>query len=247
MVLRMNKKYFYSKFLLVFLVVLFICSTFFVSAKDYGDFSINLPKGYKYALKNDKKTEIADIVGVSKKEIENYFSDGKLEFLAVNSDNTSQIKLSVLEDDFSKKIVSFNNLDDNRLLQLANSFFTGSYDNVTANAKVVENNNHKYLKYSEKLTDSGGQYTVTQFITVYNGKIYRFSVSFTAKQGESFDNEIFKGFMLKEKNENSLVLKTVLIFGVLVFSAVIIFAIFGIVKTYKNDKSAKQNDFDEEI
>lgn len=238
MVSVMNKKAFYSKILLVFLVVIFSFGTLFVLAEDYGDFSVNLPSGYKYALKNDKKTEIADIVGVDEKALESYFQNSKLEYLAVNEDNTSQIKLSVGEDEFSKRIVSFNNLLDDQIIELANSFFTGSYETVTANSKIVKKQSFKYLKYSEKLTDSGGVYTVTQFVTVYDGKIYRFSVSYTNAQGEGFDEEIFDGFELKEKRENNSLLKTLLIAGVLVFSAVIIFAVVGIVKSYK-DKSVQ--------
>ena len=232
----MNKKYFYSKILLGFLVFLLVLGSFFVSAEDYGDFSLNLPNGYKYALKSDEKSEIADIVGLSEKELESYYDKGKLELLAVNSDNTSQIKLSVLEDDFSKKIVSFNNLTDDRLIVLANSFFSGSYEDVAANTKVIKSQNSKYLKYSEKLTDSGGEYTVTQFITVYDKKTYRFSVSYTAKQGENFDDEVFNGFKLKEKEEAPSIFKTLVIFGILVFSALIIFAAVGIFKSYKKEK-----------
>lgn len=241
MVSVMNKKYFYSKILLCFLVAILVLGSLFVSAEDYGAFSINLPNGYKYALKSEKKSELADIVGVSENELESYFDKGKLELLAVNGDNTSQIKLSVLEDDFSKKIVSFNNLTDDRILLLANSFFSGSYEDVTENAKVIKKQNSKYLKYSERLNDSGGEYTVTQFITVYDGKTYRFSVSYTEKQGNDFGDKVFKDFKLKEKDEISPLLKTVLIFGVLVFSALIIFAAVGIFKSYKKDESVEHS------
>lgn len=237
----MNKKYFYSKILLCFLVALLVLGSLFVSAEDYGAFSINLPNGYKYALKSEKKSELADIVGVSENELESYFDKGKLELLAVNGDNTSQIKLSVLEDDFSKKIVSFNNLTDDRILLLANSFFSGSYEDVTENAKVIKKQNSKYLKYSERLNDSGGEYTVTQFITVYDGKTYRFSVSYTEKQGNDFGDKVFKDFKLKEKDEISPLLKTVLVFAILVFSALIIFAAVGIVKSYKKDESVEHS------
>lgn len=241
MVSVMNKKYFYSKILLCFLVALLVLGSLFVSAEDYGAFSINLPNGYKYALKSEKKSELADIVGVSENELESYFDKGKLELLAVNGDNTSQIKLSVLEDDFSKKIVSFNNLTDDRILLLANSFFSGSYEDVTENAKVIKKQNSKYLKYSERLNDSGGEYTVTQFITVYDGKTYRFSVSYTEKQGNDFGDKVFKDFKLKEKDEISPLLKTVLVFAILVFSALIIFAAVGIVKSYKKDESVEHS------
>ena len=236
----MNKKGFYSKFLLTLLVVLFVFSSFFVCAQNYGDFSIKLPSGYKSALKNENKKEIADIVGVAEKELDSYFEDGKLEFLAVNSDNTSQIKLSVSADDFSEKIISFNNLDDEKLLGLANSFFTGPYESVSKNTVVVNSNGCKYLKHKEKLTDSGGEYTVTQFITVYDGKTYRLSVSYTDNDSKNFDNQILKNFEIKEKDNISPLLKVALTVAVLIFAAVIISTSISIFNTYKTEKDQEK-------
>ena len=235
----MSSKRICFRVLFCVITMLFVLSVAYVSAEDYGDFSLQLPEGYKSSLKSESKSEIADIVGIEEKEIENYFSDGKLEFLAVDDDNTSQIKLSVLEDDFSKKIISFNNLDNERLLGLANSFFTGSYESVSKNTVVVNNNGNKYLKYKEKLEDSGGEYTVTQFITVCGSKTYRLSVSYTEKDGENLDTQIFKTFKIKEKDQVDILIKTVLIIAVLVFSVIIVSTVISI---YKNDKLEKENE-----
>lgn len=229
----MNKNRFFITALIFIITV--VITIFPVSAQNYGDFSLVLPDGYKSALKDEDKSHIADIVGMETDDLNNYFEVNSIEFFAVNSDNTSQIKLSVTEDDFSKKIVSFNNLDDKKITQLANSFFTASYKEVNEGVLIVKQNNCKFLKYEENLKDSGGEYTVTQFVTVNKGKTYILSVLYP-KTDIGLADEFFNSFKLSNRDNNlNTVNKIIIIFAVFVFSVIIIFTLINIFKVYKKD------------
>lgn len=223
----MNKKLIFGFLAFVLISVILSACCFCVFAQAVDDFSITLPDEYTSAFLDDDKSDVAEIVGISAEEVEDYFKKHGLKFLSVNKDNTSQIKLSVLEDEFSGKIISFNNLDNDKILKLANSLFTGEYEQVSEGTQIVEKDGLKFLKFKENLADNGGEYTVTQYVTVYGGKTYRLSVFVTGEQKDGFSDTVFKGFVLKQ-NTDALppLVKVFIIVGIVIFSVIIVLSIF---------------------
>lgn len=223
----MNKKLIsvFATFVLISVIISLSC--FFVLAESGDDFSITLPDEYTTAFSDDDKSGVAELVGISAEEVDDYFEKHSLKFLSVNKDNTSQIKLSVLEDEFSSKIISFNNIDDDKILKLANSLFTGSYEQVSEGTQIVEKDGLKFLKFEENLADNGGEYTVTQYVTVYGSKAYRLSVFVTGEQEDDFSDTIFNGFVVKP-NTDALppLVKVFIIVGIVIFSIIIVLSIF---------------------
>lgn len=222
----MNKKT--TSVILSFLLVLNLIFFFGILtfAQSDNEFQIEIPDGYITAFLADDKTEVANVIGITAKEVDDYFKNNYLEFLSVSEDNTSQIKLSVLADEFSSKIFSFNNLGDEQILKLANSLFTGSYEQVSDGAKIVRNNSVKFLKYEETLTDNGGEYTVTQYVTVYNGKTYRLSV-FIGGQEKNLSDTVFESLTFNQLNEGlSPLTKIFIIVGIVIFAVIIVLSIF---------------------
>lgn len=223
----MNKKLILGIITLLLTSIILFFSCISASAKSAEDFSITLPDEYITAFHDDNKSDIADAVGISADEVDDYFQKHNLKFLSVNKDNTSQIKLSVLEDDFSKKIISFNNLNNENILKLANSLFTGSYEQVSNGVKIVENNGIKFLKYKENLSDNGGEYTVTQYVTVYNSKTYRLSVFVTGEEQSDLSDTVFNSFSLKQNSDAlSPLVKIFIIVGIVIFAVIIVLSIF---------------------
>lgn len=223
----MNKKLISGIITLFLTSIILFSSCIIASAKSGEDYSITLPDEYITAYSDDDKSEVADAVGISADEANDYFQKHNLNFLSVSKDNTSQIKLSVLEDDFSKKIISFNNLDNEKILILANSLFTGSYEQVSKGVKIVENNGIKFLKYQENLSDNGGEYTVTQYVTVYNSKTYRLSVFVSGEEQSDLSDTVFNSFSLKQNSDTlSPLVKIFIIVGIVIFAVIIVLSIF---------------------
>lgn len=223
----MNKKFTLSFLTFILVLVILSACCLCVFAKSADDYSITIPDEYTTAFLEDDKSKVADIVGISAEKVEDYFKKHGLKFLSVNKDNTSQVKLSVLEDEFSSKIVSFSNLDDDKILKLANSLFTGGYEQVSKGTKLVEKDGLKFLKFEEKLTDTGGEYIVTQYVTVYGGKTYRLSVFVTGEQQDGLTDKVFNSFVLNQ-NTDALppLVKIFIIVGIVIFSVIIVLSIF---------------------
>jgi hypothetical protein len=99
-------------------------------------------------------------------EIVDYVNENNITYLAINRDNTKQIKRSETVDAFSKKVVDFNVLADDEIKNLANEI--SGFEN--SKGEVVTARGYKLLKSELKTKDSGGEYVLTQFVTVKNSK-----------------------------------------------------------------------------
>ena len=65
-----------------------------------GDIKITAPKGF-YSYKSGQSAEsTAKILGMTEAELENYCNENGIVFIAVNKDNTKQIRAYVTESEF---------------------------------------------------------------------------------------------------------------------------------------------------
>jgi hypothetical protein len=129
-------------------------------------------------------------------EIKYYLSQNNITYLAINGDNTKQIKRNEITDAFSQKVVDFSVLEDSEILNLANQI--SGFEN--SKGQVVTVGDIKLLKTEVKTKDSGGEYVLTQFVTVKGGKKITLSF-FTAGDGDrAYIETVLKEQFPKEKD-----------------------------------------------
>ena len=166
------------KKILISVVTVCVLLTTVISAVEVGnDF-------YLYG-RDDKK--LATALNMTEDEVKAYCEQNNINLLAVNSDNTKQIREIVQETEFSKTVKNLAVLKNNEILDL--TYQLCGIEN--AKGEVIEKDAYKYLKIEVKGKDSGGEYILTQYITVKNGKAI--TLSFYTSNGEdtSYTDKIF--------------------------------------------------------
>ena len=81
--------------------------------------------------------------------------------------------------------------------------------------------------------DTDGDYTVTQYLTVTDSKVYRISVLAYIVLPQSLDEEIFETFSINSKREkvektNKIIIVAVILISL--FVAIAVFLVIGIIK-----------------
>lgn len=208
-----------------------------VSALGY-EYSITPSDNFTFAKQGDDLTQIAKKLNMTTDDLNKYFSDNKLIYLAVSDDVKSQIKISVTEDEFSKKVNDISLLDDNALNNFAKS--------LSSDSSIVTNNDRKFVLVNDTHKDSGGIYTVTQYITICDGKTFYFIGYNDGKDISKEITSVFKTFTLNQQQSDSAdnnVFSIVIIIGIVVFGMVAIIMVIGIIrlkiKDYKESKDEK--------
>ena len=223
--------------ILTVIIVLLTILNMTVSALGY-EYSITPSDNFTFAKQGDDLTQIAKKLNMTTDDLNKYFSDNKLIYLAVSDDVKSQIKISVTEDEFSKKVNDISLLDDNALNNFAKS--------LSSDSSIVTNNDRKFVLVNDTHKDSGGIYTVTQYITICDGKTFYFIGYNDGKDISKEITSVFKTFTLNQQQSDSAdnnVFSIVIIIGIVVFSMVAIIMVIGIIrlkiKDYKESKDEK--------
>ena len=160
------------KKLLISVVALTVMLVTVVSAIEIGD------EFYLYG-RDDKK--LASTLSMTEEEVKTYCQQNYINLLAVNKDNTKQIREIVRETEFSKTVKNLAVLSDNEISDL--TFQLCGIEN--AKGKVISKDAYKYLKIEVRGKDSGGEYILTQYITVKNSKTV--TLSFYTSNGKDTD------------------------------------------------------------
>ncbi len=166
------------KKLLISVVALCVMLTTVVSATQIGD------DFYLYG-RDDKK--LASALSMTEEEVKKYCNDNDITLLAVNKDNTKQIREITRKTEFSKTVKNLAVLKNDEILSL--TYQLCGIENVKG--KVIEKDAYKYLKIEVKGKDSGGEYILTQYITVKNSKTVTLSFYTSNGKDTSYTDKIF--------------------------------------------------------
>lgn len=166
------------KKLLISVVAVCVLLTTVVSALEIGD------DFYLYGRDDNK---LATALNMTVDEVKSYCDQNNISVLAVNKDNTKQIREVVCETEFSKTVKNLAVLKNDEILDL--TYQLCGIEN--AKGKVIEKNAYKYLKIEVKGKDSGGEYILTQYITVRGGKSVVLSFYTSGKKDTSYTEDIF--------------------------------------------------------
>lgn len=219
---------------IVILVALFSIN---VSATTY-EYSISPSNSFTSVQYGDDLTEISQKLNMSTDDLSTYFNKNGLVYLAVSDDAKTQIRLSAFTDNFSSAVSDISYLDQNAL----NEFMSAVSEDDESSCELATSNGRKYIVVKDTLQDSGGAYTVTQYITICDSKTFYLSCY---NEGEDTSDEIhsvFNGFYLKSIESEENTIKTPLVFisiGVIIFTCLAIVMIIGIIKklTAKENKA----------
>ena len=191
----------YKKFIVIISVLVLLFSVNVSALKVSDDF-------YVYGKQTE---ELAKIFNMTEKELCNYCEQNNITFLAADKENARQIRKTEITDNFSKKIGSFSALEDSEILLLTGDI-SGFSD---VKGEVVAKNGKKYLKTEVKTKDSGGEYLLTQYVTVENS--VKTVLSFYTAKDVSTDyiEKVFSS----ESGSKTLALKVIVALGIALFSA----------------------------
>lgn len=157
---------------------------------------INAGKEFTVLLSGENEKELAKILGIAEDELISYCRDNGIEYLAVNRDNTKQIRLSVKQTEFSSAVINFSNLSDENIAAVIPEIIGVS----NVKCETADKNGQKFAKILLSSSDSGGEYTVSQYITVANKKLFILSVCTAADKDIEYADKIFEGFDAEDFN-----------------------------------------------
>lgn len=237
------------RILAVIVAIMFILSIG-VGAASY-EYTISTDDGFISARTNDDLTDISEKLNMTPQDLNSYFTKNGLLYIAVSLDGKTQVKISAFTDNLSSEVGDISSLGDDVMTQFIDSV---SRDAATP-AQIVINNDRKFLYLKDTLKDSGGVYTVTQYVTICNNKTYYFTGYNDGEDTSEEISDIFKSFKLNEiaqksshntaKSSDELVLPTILInCGIALFVLIAVIALYSIIKFYfkKNQESNEYED-----
>ncbi len=204
------------KKIICIVVVLLIGCSFSVLAED--DFLV---------YGKDDIDRFCEVLNMDAGAIKDYCDENNITYFAINKDNTKQIKRTELVDAFSQKAVDLSVLDDNEILKLAGDI-SGFPD---AKGEVINHQNLKFLKLRLESKDSGGNYTLTEYITVKDAKKVMLTFYTAKNESEEYIDKVFSEQFQKETNYTPFL--TV---------GIIIFIFIGLVATAFIIKDLRQKD-----
>lgn len=197
------------------------------SIKPEGDF-------YIYGEQTD---ELAEALGMEKSALQEYLNQNGVVYLAVNKDNTKQIKVTSVTTDFSNSVINISGLSNDSITALIPDI-TGVED---AKGEVIDKDGQKFVKTQFKTKDSGGEYILTQYFTVANRMsiVLSFSTAATAdtdyieKTFESFSSPLF----ITAEEENTSPIGFIVLVAAIIFGIACIVIIFTIIRDVRKEKS----------
>ena len=209
---------------------------------------ISLKAGDEFSVYGEDSKKVAEILGMSETALNEYTQQNNIVYLAVNEDNTKQIRLTVAATAFSESTGNLSLLSDSEIKELIPDITGDS----AVKGKIIESDGQKFVLSRVSSEDSGGGYTLARYFTVAGDNEY--ILSFYTSQGVSEDyiKSVFESFSLddfytgKDKNPYSYIVIAALV----LLSAGALFIIYTIIRdlTVKHrhgTPEAAPDDFDD--
>ena len=171
----------------------------------------NVTAAEDFLVFGEQTGEVANVLGMTDKELETFCKQNKITYLAVNKDNTKQIRKAEFSDEFSKKIIDISVLEDKEILEFSSLMST--FD--SANGKVITHGDKKFLKVELETVDSGGKYYLTQYVTVCDAQKTVLTFYTADGQDKSYIDDVFESQFPKKTDY-----KPYIIIGVVLFALI---------------------------
>lgn len=198
-----------------------------ITLEPYGNF-------YIYGEDND---EIAKLLELTDEGVSDYLKKNNIEFLCINSDKSKQIIITATENEFSSNVVNISFLSDEKIRELTPSII--GMENVRG--EIVKKNAQKFIKTELKSSDSGGEYLLTQYITVADGELLTLSFFTDINSDIEYIEESFETYkssmFLSEKGEENNSKRYIIIAALAVFAIATVVIAITVVRDIKKDNS----------
>ena len=196
---------------------------------------------YTYGQDNDK---IAELFNLEQAALKAYIGENSIRELFVSKDNTKQIRLTFETTDFSNSIINLSYLSNDSILSLTPDII--GIEGVKG--QVLEKQGQKFVKTQLKSADSGGEYILTEYLTVADRS--KLTLSFYTQYGTDMEyientfNSFSSPLFISNEEQTPTILYITLIGGI-VFGVVCIIIAFTIALDMKKRKTEKA-DFSQE-
>ena len=214
-------------------VLLFAVTAF---AESVG-IEITAPEGF-YSYESGKSAaQTAKILGMTDTELEGYCTDNGIVYIAVNKDNSKQIRLAVGESSFSASIGNLTNLTEDKITALIPDI-TGA-----KSGEIIKKDGQSFIKTVESASDSGGGFTVISYFTVAAKKDYVLSFYTSSGTDTDYAQEVFKSYSSEdfyEQKSEKTYFRYVIIAAIVLLAAGSVYIIFTLVRDIKNDRANNQ-------
>lgn len=206
---------------------------------------INAGKEFTVLSSGKNEKELASILGITENELIGYCRENSIEYLAVNRDNTKQIRLSVNQTEFSSAVINFSNLSDENIAAVVPDIVGVS----NVKCETADKNGQKFAKVCMSSSDSGGEYTVCQYITAANKKLFILSVCTAADKDADYADEIFEGFDSGDFNHTKSTkngYNGIIVGAIVILVVVCAFVTITLIRDIRSDSAVKIGDNDGE-
>ena len=168
---------------------------------------------YVFSDASDRE-KVSKIIGQETEDLDEYCSSNGIIYLAVNEDNSKQIRISRTKSNFSEKLGNISFLTDGEIGDVFAEDIKAS-----SKYKLTEKNSQKFIVFENRYSDSGGKYTLTSFVTVANENLYTLSFYTSENSDTEYMEKVFDGyecdsFLNHNSNSNNgyiLIIVTVLL------------------------------------
>lgn len=212
---------------------------------DGAGIKINAGKEFTVLSSGENEKELASILGITENELIGYCRENSIEYLAVNRDNTKQIRLSVNQTEFSSAVINFSNLLDENIAAVVPDIVGVS----NVKCETADKNGQKFAKVRLSSSDSGGDYTVSQYITAANKKLFILSVCTAADKDADYADEIFEGFDSGDFNHTKSTkngYNGIIVGAIVILVVVCAFVTVTLIRDIRSDSAVKIGDNDGE-
>lgn len=221
---------------LALIAVLMLLFSFNISAATY-EYDISTTSDFTSVKRDEDMSSVAQKLNMTADELSSYFKKNSLLYLAVSNDTKTQIRLSAFTDNFSSTVSDISYLANEQLTEFMNAVSDDEND-----CEIVTNGERKYITLKDTLSDSGGVYTVTQYITICDSQTFYLSCYNEGNDTSDEIENIFKSFTLNASqtrqadniDDNNLFIFIIL--GIAVFAIVALVMLIGIIKSFKKSK-----------
>lgn len=178
--------------------------------------------GKEFLVYGDKQSneKIAEILEETADSLDNYCYNNGIIYLAVNEKNTKQIRIYENSTAFSESVGELTSLSDDKIAALTPEIVGEGFHTET----VTQKSGRKFIKATALSEDSGGKFTLIQYITVTSKKEY--TLSFYTASGENTDyaEKVFSTLSFGEGAAKKTEKKP---YGYIFMALTVIFVLFG--------------------
>lgn len=226
-----------KKIICILLTVAFISLVPASAAAAKEVYSIKTPSGFISADCNGDKSKLAERLKMSEKQLQSYFDENGILYLAVGTADDEQICLTETETEFSKRAVTLSRMTAAELLdiekQLAGNSFSADGTAETKNGIALM-----------RLTLLDTTESATQdYLTVCSGKLYSLRIT-TAGDIDALSDIVISSLELRDyangKKGTALGAYTILAAaGIAFFAAVSVYLGYTVIRDLRSKRSSE--------